>query len=140
VADLSAVQTVRAAGGVVWRTHDGTVEVLVVHRPRYDDWSFPKGKADGPDETDEQTARREVEEETGLACELGPELASTAYVDHLGRPKTVRYWAMTAHNPDAVLVPNHEVDEMEWLPPVDAARRLTYPRELPVLQAFIEAR
>ena len=83
---------VRAAGGVV--TRGEPPEVLVVHRPRYDDWSFPKGKAE-PGERDEDCALREVEEETGLRCELREELPSTSYTDARGRPKRVRYWLMT---------------------------------------------
>ena len=87
---------VRAAGGVVWRrATDGEAEILLVHRPKYDDWTFPKGKCDAG-EDDETCARREVEEETGLLCELGAELPSTEYIDPKGRPKVVRYWAMIA--------------------------------------------
>ena len=82
-----------AAGGVVTRDGDTGHEVVVVHRPRYDDWSLPKGKRD-PGETDEQCAVREVEEETGLRCTLGRELLPTRYVDRHGRPKVVRYWHM----------------------------------------------
>src|SRR3989442_274166 len=82
-------EVVRAAGGVVLR--DG--RVLLVHRPRYGDWTFPKGKA-LPGESDEDCALREVEEETGLRCELGEELPATAYVDGMGRPKRVRWWRM----------------------------------------------
>ena len=78
---------IRASGGLVIRERDGGErEVLVVHRPRYDDWSFPKGKLK-PDETDEECALREVAEETGLVCELGEELPSTEYTDESGRPK-----------------------------------------------------
>ena len=132
----NGVHVVRAAGGVVWRDHDGTRQVLVVHRPRYDDWSFPKGKAE-PDEDDESTALREVAEETGLACQLGRELTTIGYVDHLGRPKKVRYWAMTTDDPTVPLKPNNEVDEMLWLEPDDARRRLSYEREHPVLDAFL---
>jgi len=96
---------VRAAGGVV--EQDG--RVLVVHRPRYDDWTFPKGKAlDG--ETDEACALREVEEETGLRCELGDELPATSYVDAKGRPKRVRYWRMQPLG--GRFVPHDEVDEI----------------------------
>ena len=81
---------VRAAGGIVSRKNErGEVEVLLVHRPHRGDWSFPKGKRE-PGETDEQCARREVWEETGLTCELGAELPPVSYRDAQGRPKTVR--------------------------------------------------
>jgi 8-oxo-dGTP diphosphatase len=126
---------VRAAGGVVWRPGPhGEPEVLVVHRPRYDDWSLPKGKLD-PGETDEECARREVEEETGLRCTLGAELASVSYVDRKGRPKEVRYWAMTVV--DGSFVPSEEVDELRWLT-VDRARSLlSYRRDGDVLDSFL---
>ena len=87
------VGVIRAAGGVPVRQAGGDLEVLLVHRPRYDDWTFPKGKAE-PGESDVECALREVEEETGLRCELGRELPSTSYVDGKGRPKRVRYWLM----------------------------------------------
>jgi len=120
---------VRAAGGVV--EQDG--RVLVVHRPRYDDWTFPKGKAlDG--ETDEACALREVEEETGLRCELGDELPATSYVDAKGRPKRVRYWRMQPLG--GRFVPHDEVDEIAWLPPAEAAERLSYVRDLTLLDAL----
>jgi len=115
---------VRAAGGLVRRIDgDGTVLVLVVHRPRYDDWSLPKGKVDRG-ETDEECARREVEEETGLRCRLGRELASTRYVDRKGRSKQVRYWEMEVEG--GSFVPNDEVDEVRWLPLAEARALLTY--------------
>ena len=85
--------TVRAGGGIVVRERDDELELLVVHRPRYDDWTFPKGKQD-PGETDLETAWREVVEETGFEVRPLRELPSTAYVDHKGRDKLVRYWAM----------------------------------------------
>lgn len=126
---------VRAAGGAVWRRTDAGVEVLLVHRPRYDDWTLPKGKAD-PGEEDPATARREVAEETGLTCELGPELPSTAYVDNRGRPKIVRYWVMQPTGQVAPFRPNDEVDELAWVPLDAAGERLTYQRDLPVLAAL----
>lgn len=130
------VPLVRAAGGVVWRLGPtGQPDVLVVHRPKYDDWSLPKGKCD-PGETDEECALREVEEETGLRCALGPELASTTYVDRKGRPKEVRYWVMTVI--DGAFAATDEVDELRWLS-VDRARwLLTYDRDREVLETFLE--
>lgn len=126
---------VRAAGGVVWRQGQQGVEVLVIHRPRYDDWTLPKGKAE-PGEEDVATARREVVEETGLDCELGPELARIRYADRDGRPKVVRYWAMSPRDGGAEFVPNREVDQIAWLPVGEAATRLTYDRDRPVLDAL----
>ena len=84
---------VRAAGGVVTRPGGVGVELLVVHRPRYDDWSLPKGKLD-PGETWEEAALREVHEETGYRCHLGEEVGQVSYRDRKDRPKLVRYWAM----------------------------------------------
>jgi 8-oxo-dGTP diphosphatase len=130
---VSGRRIVRAAGGVVWRSRAGTIEVVVVHRPRYDDWSLPKGKCD-TGERDEDAARREVLEETGLACELGPELATSRYVDGRGRDKVVRYWAMTVR--DGSFQANDEVDETRWLPVDEVAAVLTYARDHPVVRSF----
>lgn len=122
---------VRAAGGLVERTApDGTVQVLVVHRPRYDDWSFPKGKLD-PGEDFLAAAVREVREETGLEVEVGEELAPVRYHDHRGRPKVVRYWRMRAVG--GAFEPNDEVDEVRWLPADDARPLLTYPHDRALL-------
>ena len=126
-------EVVRAAGGVVTREVDGSTQVLVVHRPGYDDWSFPKGKAERG-ESDEECALREVEEETGLRCALAAELPSTEYVDARGRPKRVRYWRMQATGGD--LAYRHEVDEARWLALDEAAALLSYPRDLVLLDAF----
>jgi 8-oxo-dGTP diphosphatase len=117
-----------AAGGVVVR--DGRVPV--VHRPRYDDWSLPKGKLDAG-ESFEQAALREVEEETGLRCELVRELPSVEY-EVRARPKLVRYWLMTVDS-DLGFSPNSEVDELRWLSAADAAALLTYDRDKEVLSA-----
>jgi 8-oxo-dGTP pyrophosphatase MutT (NUDIX family) len=120
------VDVVRAAGGVVAR--DG--KVLLVHRPKYDDWTFPKGKAE-EGESDEDCAVREVEEETGFRCSLERELPSTSYRDSHGRPKHVRYWLMERR--EGSFEPTDEVDEIAWVSPADAARKLTYARDQAVL-------
>ncbi|MEQ1788058.1 MAG: NUDIX hydrolase [Acidimicrobiales bacterium] len=127
---------VEAAGGVVWRRDsDGALQVLIVHRDRYDDWSFPKGKLDRG-ETHEAAAQREVAEETGLRCALGAELPEVRYDDRDGRPKRVRYWAMQVI--DGAFAPNDEVDEVRWLPVDDAAPVLTYARDVVLLDALVQ--
>jgi 8-oxo-dGTP diphosphatase len=131
-----APNDVRAAGGVVWRrSGDGPVSILVVHRPRYDDWSLPKGKCDDG-ESDAECALREVQEETGLTCRLGPELPSTRYHDNKGRPKTVHYWAMEPLGGDSEFTPNAEIDEIRWLSAPEAVKLLSYDHDRPVVQAF----
>jgi 8-oxo-dGTP diphosphatase len=127
--------TVRAAGGLVVREGVDGLEFLLVHRPRYDDWSFPKGKRDG-DETDEQTALREVREETGIACVLDRELGETRYRDNRGRPKIVRYWLMTPDPKESGpgFTPGDEVDELRWCRPGNAATLLTYPHDRELLR------
>jgi len=123
--------TVRAAGGIVQRLDpDGESRLLLVHRPRYDDWSFPKGKADNG-ERDEDTARREVEEETGLHCLLGEEIGQTRYRDSKGRSKVVRYWLMAPDPPTRTasaveFTPNEEVDEVRWCTVREAHQLLSY--------------
>ena len=121
---------IRAAGGVVVRDAEGGREVLLVHRSRYDDWTFPKGKL-LPGESDEACALREVEEETGLSCEIDRELATTSYHDARGRPKRVRYWLMHPVGGELAFV--HEVDDGRWARPEDARRLLSYERDLAVL-------
>ena len=130
---------VRAAGGVVRRRLRRGVRrrdvLAVVHRPRYDDWSFPKGKRDESDEDDAATALREVEEETGLRCVLGPPLGETRYRDSRGRDKIVRYWLMSlaADSDVDAFVPNREVDELRWCTRREAGRLLTYDHDRDLL-------
>jgi 8-oxo-dGTP diphosphatase len=119
---------IEAAGGVVVR--DG--RVALVHRPRYDDWTLPKGKLD-PGESFEQAALREVEEETGLRARLVRELPPTSY-DVSGRPKIVRYWLMEVDDATP-FVPNDETDELRWVALDEALRLLTYERDRDVLRA-----
>lgn len=123
-------EVVRAAGGVPVREGAAGLEVLVVHRPRYGDWTFPKGKCE-PGESDEACAVREVEEETGLLCALGHELAPVSYEDARGRAKWVRYWLMRPCGGELAFL--HEVDEARWVAPGEAAALLTYPRDVELL-------
>ncbi len=125
-------EPIRAAGGVLER--DG--RVLLVHRPKYDDWTFPKGKPHG-NESELETALREVEEETGYDVELVRELPSTRYTGHEGREKTVRYWLMRPRA-DSSFEPNDEVDQIRWADFDEAESLLTWERDLPVLQAARE--
>ena len=117
-----------AAGGLISRRGEGGVmEVLVIHRPRRQDWTFPKGKAE-EGESDEDCALREVHEETGLRCALEVELGVTRYVDAKGRPKRVRWWRMRPLADDGFTA-NDEVDELRWVDRGVASELLTYPRD-----------
>ena len=127
---LDVTDVVRAAGGLVSRNGDGGVDLVLVHRPAYDDWAFPKGKLD-LGESEEEAALREVEEETGLRCRLGREVGLTRYHDSRGRPKTVRYWQMTPVG--GALGAANEVDDARWVPLADAPDLLTYERDRELL-------
>jgi 8-oxo-dGTP diphosphatase len=122
---------VEAAGGVVL-DHDG--RVALVHRPRYDDWSLPKGKLD-PGESFEEAALREVEEETGMRCRLLDKLDPVEYRDNKGRQKLVRYWLM-AVDEDPGFMPNDEVDELRWVPPEEAVALLSYPHDAELVRGL----
>ncbi|HEX4539692.1 MAG TPA: NUDIX hydrolase [Acidimicrobiales bacterium] len=136
---------VAAAGGVVWRRGEGNVvEVVLVHRPRYDDWSLPKGKLEaGEDHV--SAALREVEEETGLRCVLDEPLPESRYRDRRGRLKVVRYWLMHpvagATEPSAYAT--GEVDQAVWRAVDDAVALATYERDRDLIQtaaALVRAR
>ena len=117
-------KVIRAAGGVVHRTRDdGTVEVLLIHRPKYDDWTLPKGKLD-PGESVEDAAVREVEEETGYRTEIERRIGETSYRDRNGRPKRVTYYAMRPVS--GSFAENREVDEARWVALDEAKHVLTY--------------
>lgn len=134
--------TIRAAGGVLWRSladpeAGESVEVALIHRPRYGDWSLPKGKlAAGEREVD--GAIREVLEETGYHVRLGRSLGETRYLkvqDGTARPKVVRWWAMEAAS--GTFVPTREVDELQWLILGDAHEMLTRDTDRDVLERFV---
>ena len=113
-----------AAGGLLWRTADER-RIAVVHRPRYDDWSLPKGKLEA-DELLPETAVREVREETGFSA-VRREFAGRYQYNVASGPKSVFVWEMTAV--DREEKPDDEVDELAWLPPREALDRLTYALE-----------
>lgn len=115
---------VRAAGGVVTRADAGGPQFLVVHRPRYDDWSLPKGKLE-KGESPESGAAREIAEETGVVVRLGDALPDHRYTDRYGRPKVVHYWQMTAVG-GVEWAPDDEVDETRWITAAEAATLLSY--------------
>lgn len=132
---MSRGADVVAAGAVI--TRRGGREVLLVHRPKYDDWSFPKGKQD-PGEHVLATATREVWEETGLTVHLGRPLPPQFYEISADRSKVVNYWVarLDKRGADSVFVPNSEVDELRWMPVAAAAQRLSYLDDAEILEAF----
>ncbi len=132
----SPTDVVQAAGGLVVRRRAGLLEIAVVHRPVHQDWSFPKGKLE-PGETFELAARREVEEETGMACHLLRFIGHTEYVDRKGRPKAVAYWVMSPES--GVFRPNAEVDELRWVSLDGATRLLSYPRDRELVAVLMAA-
>ncbi len=125
---------VLAAGAVLWRpgVDSGAPEVAIIHRPRYDDWSLPKGKID-PGENEPVAAVREVLEETGYTSHLGRRLATVSY-PVAQYTKKVSYWA--ARQLDGEFAPNSEVDELIWLPVADAMKRMQYRHDRKVLRGF----
>jgi len=133
---LSPTEVVRAAGGLVVRRHGGELQIVVVHRPVHQDWSFPKGKLEAG-ETFELAALREVREETGMSCRLVRFVGHTEYVDRKGRPKAVAYWVMGAVG--GFFTPNAEVDELRWLTLDGASRLLSYPRDQELVAVLMAA-
>jgi 8-oxo-dGTP diphosphatase len=142
---ITSDRAIRAAGTVLWRRR-GTagaagprdaagIEVALVHRPRYDDWSLPKGKLKA-DEDFAAAAVRETREETGVDCVLGSPLPTVRYLAG-GRPKEVRYWAAEAG--DGAFTATREVDRVAWLPPSEASRRLTHAHDRPLIAALLDA-
>jgi len=124
---------VLAAGGVLVRD-DG--RIAVVHRPRYDDWSLPKGKLD-PGESFEDGARREVWEETGVRGRIREELQPVEYVDRKGRDKLVRWYRMDVDGEPDEFVPNDEIDELRWLTPAEALDVVDYDHDRALLGTIV---
>jgi 8-oxo-dGTP diphosphatase len=129
-------EVVQAAGGLVVRRQSGQLQIVVVHRPEHEDWSFPKGKLE-ESETFEDAAQREVLEETGLACRLIRFVGHTEYIDRKGRSKVVAYWVMAANEGSFLL--NEEVDELRWLPLPMAGQLLSYERDRELLAVVAAA-
>ncbi|MBT2488870.1 NUDIX hydrolase [Streptomyces sp. ISL-96] len=129
--------TVLAAGCVLWRRSpfDDGLEICLVHRPKYDDWSHPKGKLK-PGEDALAGALREVLEETGHHCTPGAALPTLRYVAN-GRPKEARYWAAEATG--GAFTPSDEVDRILWLSPTAAKNRLTQPRDRDLVTALLDS-
>ena len=133
---------IRAAGGVVWRpatdySGEQGIEIAVIHRPRYDDWSLPKGKL-SPGESDIEGAIREVFEETGYRVKVGRPLGKVRYLKQNGartRPKVVKYWAMQAET--GTFSPTREVDELRWMSLGEAEDILTHDHDRDLLQRFV---
>ena len=126
---------VQAGGGLVYRKRKGGVEVLVVHRPHYDDWSFPKGNRN-PGEKLRETALREVEEETGYRCRPKGRVGQVRYPVGRNQVKEVSYWAMKIKS--GRFRPNDEVDEVRWVEPDRARELLTWPRDVNLLESFLD--
>jgi len=125
---------IRAAGAVAWRPGPDGAEILLVHRAKYDDWSLPKGKVE-PGEPLPVTAYREVGEESGAAITLGQRLAAVRYKVN-GNPKQVDWWVARVTSVDDSAVPNHEVDQVAWLPLAQALKRVSYKQDVSVLSDF----
>ena len=133
MADTGDIDLIQAAGAVVWRPGQAGPDIALVHRPRYDDWSFPKGKCERGEHL-LATAVREVREETGLRVVLGRRLTSSVY-QSAGGVKRVSYWAARCAGSEG-FAPSHEVDEVQWLPAAQARARLSYDRDMAVLDEF----
>ena len=144
---VSVPGTQVAAGALVWRVRDGQLQVLAVHRPRYNDWSWPKGKL-ARGETLPQCAIREVAEETGKEIALGQPLPTLRYPIGAGKQKVVRYWAAQVIGPESRAArarprvksaAKHEIDRVRWLTVEQAMAKITFPDDLRPLEVLVEA-
>jgi 8-oxo-(d)GTP phosphatase len=136
MADGAAEAVIRAAGGIVWRTGPAGLEVAIVHRPKYDDWSYPKGKCE-PGEHILRTAMREVAEETGAEVLLGRALRTLTYRTQAG-VKQVSYWVARCTDPGS-FVPNREIDDLRWRPASTVGGELSYPADAGLARDFLAA-
>lgn len=136
-AELFEGGLVEAAGGLVWRAGRDGPRLAVIHRPKHQDWSLPKGKLE-PGEAFTEAALREVEEETGCRAQLGAFAGYTLYLSRRG-PKLVLFWHMTAENGEPFQA-NDEVDALEWLKPDEAIARLDHPAEQRLVRRASAAR
>jgi 8-oxo-dGTP diphosphatase len=132
----NAKEIVHAAGGIVVDGNGDDRRIAIVHRPKYDDWTLPKGKLQNG-ETETDAALREVEEETGFRCRLGVDVGTVTYADRYGRPKIVRYWTMTPEG--GAFAPSNEVDALRWERPREAVDRLTYAHDRELLRSVVLA-
>lgn len=127
---------IRAAGALLWRDNsDLSLEVALIHRPRYDDWSLPKGKLE-MGETALQCAYREVQEETGIRATFTRQLGTVEY-EESGQEKRVKYWAAHCALTNSEFVPNEEVDQMKWLPPSQALEQVTHDSDKSIIEKFM---
>ncbi|MXW41977.1 MAG: NUDIX hydrolase [Acidimicrobiia bacterium] len=136
---LGKTAVILGGGGFITRQFFGdlssnTLEVLMVHRPKHQDWSLPAGKLDRGEDLAE-CALREVHEETGYVCELGRELGSVDYLDQRGRMHQVHYWEMDVV--DGSFAPNSEVDHIMWVPLEEASDYFSNPRDVQILNIFM---
>lgn len=134
---MTSERTVRAAGVVLLRDDPDGRTVCVLHRPHQKDWSLPKGKLERGEHL-VAAARRETLEETGLDVTLGVPLKTQSY-RALGKPKVVNYWVGRVRPGGPGFAPNHEIDQLEWLTPRQAAKKLTYPRDADLVAEALKA-
>lgn len=129
-------KVVEAAGGILWKETPSGQKIVIIHRKRYDDWSLPKGKKD-PDESWQETALREVWEETNCRAILGKFIGSSSYTMNGQTPKVVLFWQMALQK-EFDFKPNSEVDRIKWISPKKALKQLSYNNERNILNKAIK--
>ena len=129
-------KVIEAAGGILWKETSSGFKLAIIHRKQYDDWSLPKGKRE-PGESWQETALREVREETGCRATLGEFIGSAAYAINGQTPKVVLFWHMTAKS-SCKFIPNSEVDKLKWVSPKNALKFLNYEDERAIVSKAME--